>query len=552
MTLPCLTLFVLVYSGFADVSELSVHCAALSASACQVKWSIDPRASAYASYDKAPNLTTGFATLEVRAGLFANASDKDQLLAAFAAGFAEGVLTSEEIPSYQKNAYDMYFECYKWGDDCSAPSDELTGFVKRNDEYVREKAAALASVDDFWHAVSMVIARFDGLVAGYGEMAANKSLRKLSYMDHLWANLNDDMIDMIVKFGGKKRRIGHCSSLFRLTPGNEDFYFGHSTWDDFALAAPRIWKYLTLPVRRSGAVHERTISHSSSPGVIPSLDDWFVITEPRRDASLAGANPLAASLAITPTTNFIYNTKLYDLVRENSVLYWIRVMVTNSLAMTAQDWAQIYSRETSGTNNCQWQIANLLQFESGQALKQNTFVVMEEVPGLVHYEDQSAKLQTERYWPAFNVAYYPQTRKLAGEIDSYTEHPRARLFKELQGNVTDDSSMKRVIAWNDYKHDPISEGNPEYAISARNDLKRHPYAEGGYDSKMSSWRHVMQERTSFARAGPTHDDLAPFCWGDKLARMTHEGHPHCFNFSWGAFESRPFLGTIFDENAFVV
>jgi len=523
------------------VSQLSVNCSALSAKACHVKWSIDTRVSAYASYDKSTNLTTGFATLEVRAGRIAYASEAEQLNAAFAAGFAEGMLTAEEIPYYQKNAYDAVFECYKWGDECSGPSADLKSFVQRNDAYVREKAADLSKYDDFWHEVSMVLARFDGLVAGYGKMAAERGLRPLSTSDLLWANLNDDLGDLQVKFGGMPRQLGHCSTLFRLTPGNQDLYFGHTTWDVFALAAPRIWKHLTLPVRRSHALYERTNSHTSSPGIITSLDDWFVVTESSQEMKLTGTRSPAASLVITPTTNFIYKKKLYDLVRESRVLYWIRVMVTNSLAMSAPQWAEIYSREASGTDNNQWQIADLLLFKPGESLKPNTFVVMEEVPGFIHYEDQSAKLEADRYWPSFNVAYYNQTRELAGEIDSFTEHPRAQLFRELQGNVTDDDSMKWVMGWNDYKHDPISKGDPSYAIAARSDLKHPPYAEGGYDSKMSSWRHVTHSRTAFGRAGPTHDELAPFCWleGEKFARMTHEGHPHCFNYSWGTFAPQP-------------
>lgn len=545
----------LIHVARANVSEVSVNCTALKADACHVTWSADPDVSVYAIYDKGTNLTTGFATLEVRAGSVAYASEKEQLNAAFAAGFAEGMLTAEEIPAYQRNAYDAVFECSKWGDECSGPSAELKAFVKHNDAYVRRKAATLSKYDDFWHEVSMVLARFDGMVAGYGQMAAKRGLRKLTTLDLLWANLNDDLGDLQIKFGGMPAPgLGHCSTLFKLTPGNKDLYFGHTTWDVFALAAPRIWKHLTLPVRRAGTLHERTNSYTSSPGIITSLDDWFVISEYSRGTKVGAEPSLVASLAITPTTNFIYKTQMYDLVIDSRVLYWIRVMVTNSLAMSAPDWAQLYSREASGTDNNQWQIADLLLFTPGEALKPNTFVVLEEVPGFIHYEDQSAKLQTDRYWPSFNVAYYSQTRELAGEIDSFTEHPRAQLFREMQGNVTDDASMKWVMGWNDYKRDPISRGDPSYAIAARSDLKREPYAEGGYDSKMSSWRHIMEKRTSFGRAGPTHDELPPFCWleGEKFAQMTHEGHPHCFKYSWGAFAPGHIASATSNGDAMVV
>jgi hypothetical protein len=56
----------------------------------------------------------------------------------------------------------------------------------------------------------------------------------------------------------------------------------------------------------------------------------------------------------------------------------------------------------------------------------------------------------------------------------------------------------------------------------------------GSSGKETEGEDEEDSLTSFARAGPTHDSLAPFCWGTKEAFdvTPHHGHPECFNYSW--------------------
>ena len=68
-------------------------------------------------------------------------------------------------------------------------------------------------------------------------------------------------------------------------------------------------------------------------------------------------------------------------------------------------------------------------------LPSDTFLVAEEVPGLVHSEDQSDHLNTHGYWPSFNEIYYPQTRKIAGAMGDYKEAVRYKLFAEMQARA---------------------------------------------------------------------------------------------------------------------
>ena len=72
-----------------------------------------------------------------------------------------------------------------------------------------------------------------------------------------------------------------CSSLFKLLPNNQDILFGHATWASFIALGPRTFKYYTLPsaavsVDRYG-VELRGNYFSSSPGILASLDDFYVV-----------------------------------------------------------------------------------------------------------------------------------------------------------------------------------------------------------------------------------------------------------------------------------
>jgi hypothetical protein len=121
-------------------------------------------------------------------------------------------------------------------------------------------------------------------------------------------------------------------------------------------------------------------------------------------------------------------------------------------------------------------------------------------------------LNSAGYWGSYNVAYYPATRKVAGEVESYSNCPRAQLFKEYQGGITNTATMQHVMTWNDYKNNPISRGSPNNAIMARGDLALSPGAFGGIDSKVSSVADFANGLTSHARAGPTNDEQPNFCW----------------------------------------
>ena len=271
-------------------------------------------------------------------------------------------------------------------------------------------------------------------------------------------------------------------------------------------------------------------SFSSSPGFIASIDDYYVLDG-------------TSALVVIETSNGVYNTSAYEFLAPESVLCWLRTMAANMLSTDAKSWTGIFSKYHSGTYNNQWMVLDPAKFSPATLLdSSDLFWVLEEAPGLIHAEDQTEALVNDGYWASYNVAYYDDVRDRIGETASYDSCPRANLFREMQGNVTDLVTMSWIMGWNDYENDALSLNNPGNAIMARDDLKG--YAGGGIDSKCSSIAAIRGDEDgasapllSMARAGPTHGPLPVFCWEDLPASTTpHEGHPPCFNYSWASVQ----------------
>ena len=145
----------------------------------------------------------------------------------------------------------------------------------------------------------------------------------------------------------------------------------------------------------------------------------------------------------------------------------------------------------------------------------------------------SHRLREDLYWPSFNEAFFPEIRKLSKATGAYGDYPRAQLFRLLQPNATSIEGLQFVMGWNDFKHNNISHGDPENAIAARDDLDPNkPQAEGGLDSKVTSYKLYHRGMVTFARAGPTNDFLPSFCWKGQFPDVPRYGQPECFNFSW--------------------
>ena len=130
------------------------------------------------------------------------------------------------------------------------------------------------------------------------------------------------------------------------------------------------------------------ISFSSYPGTILSLDDFYIIN---------------SRLVVTETTIGNANAGRWKFVNEKSIFYWIRVMVSNRLAHTGRDWANLFSLQNSGTYNNELMIIDYKKFIPGEFLKKGLLTVLEQAPGMIHWEDKTEELLSKTYWSSFNI-----------------------------------------------------------------------------------------------------------------------------------------------------
>jgi len=267
------------------------------------------------------------------------------------------------------------------------------------------------------------------------------------------------------------------------------------------------------------------MSFSSYPGFLESLDDFYM---------------LSSGLAMLQTTNGIINQTIYDKVHPDSLFAWQRVRLANSMAHSGKEWAKLVSLHNSGTYNNQYMVIDYNLFEPGKPLKPGTLWVVEQIPGLVEHADVTEQLE-RGYWPSYNVPYFPEIYKQSGYPElvekkgvefSYQMAPRAQIFRRDQGNVVDMESFKYIMRYNNYKNDPISNGDPGKAICSRFDLEAENPSPGGcYDTKVTNYK-MFSQFTSEAINGPTTvNNIPPFAWS-KFANRSHVGLPPVYNFDF--------------------
>lgn len=156
------------------------------------------------------------------------------------------------------------------------------------------------------------------------------------------------------------------------------------------------------------------------------------------------------------------------------------------------------------------------------------------------------------YFASYNIPSDPQAYRVMGyerllvedgDIGSYEQSPRARLFKQLQGSIKNVEDMERVCQYNNYLKNDLSQGHPAFSIAARADLEHNLTswlfsAYGAIDGKVVSYIDAFQSPDGatpiHARLGPTSDDVEHFCWGSKssFGSIIKTGHPDCYKFVW--------------------
>lgn len=462
---------------------------------------------------------------------------------AYAAGMAEGYLTKDLIYDFWRNMIEH--AC----DDKPQVCKYVKKYVAQNVDWTTVHAKKYKAASPYWHQVNLLIQQFEGLYSGFQKAANNTIASKLTWEDLLSINIIEDTGDLNEALDPNPSRdptdkAGHCSVLIKLI-GNRDIYASHVTWTTYQ-SMLRIIKRYNLAYKTSDAAGSPTvpsaeISFSSYPGMLHSMDDWYI---------------LSSGLLVTETTIENYNKDLWPKIKPtNSIFAGLRAMIANRLATDGQSWTAFFSRYNSGTYNNQWMIVNYNLFEPTKPINKGLLWILEQLPGKTQAKDVTDVLQKQGYWASYNTPYFtdifeasgsPKMVEKYGDFYSYENAPRAKIFARDQGKVEDIDTMMKLMRYNDFQHDPLSRCNctPPYsaenAISSRNDLNpvngTYPIkllghrSSGSTDMKLVNLDLFLLQRF-IAWAGPTYDDLPPFQWSKTdFLSLPHYGMPDKFEF----------------------
>jgi hypothetical protein len=380
----------------------------------------------------------------------------------------------------------------------------------------------------FWEGLGLVMAQFEGLVAGYKlAVSAGRASGTLDEALIYLLNSVGDLETLNGLFSASLRRtppnsyrFSDCSGLVKVVDG--DAYLGHTTWRSY-YAMLRVFAVWDLSYTAA-----RLMTASSSPGFLHSKDDAY---------------STGAGLAVFETTNSDMNgTRVAEFVMPQSVLTWQRAAVACQQARSGVEWAGLFAMNQSSTYNNQWVIADAKLFFP--KLQPGALWVLAQTSGLVISEDQTALLAQQSYWPSYNIPFYQQVYNVSGypaafakygNDYSYSQCPRALIFARNQSAVYSFQDMQALMRYNQWKTDPLSNQDPVLgAVSARADFDPSPAAFGGVDAKVISLRALADGDTLWAAvSGPTTQGQPPFSWlAPPFVNITRNGVPDTFDFPW--------------------
>ncbi|XP_003742442.1 putative phospholipase B-like 2 [Galendromus occidentalis] len=495
-----------------------------------------PGALAWASYQNSIT-KEGWSYLEIRT----NPSYEDEVTA-YAAGALEGTLSRDLIRNHSKNMFGDY--CVNNAEYCV----KLRTYFTRQLKFMNERSLEERYRSPFWNQVYLILKQMAGIRDGYSQAMLNAS-GGYEDLDFLYFINNEGaLFDLESVFGrvpdnNSISLISPCSLLVKIA--EKDVIIGHSAWTSYRTML-RVQKKYMMPFEvYHGAgyrVPGHSISMSSYPGKLNSMDDFYVVS---------------TGLAVSETTNNVFNKALFLDLGTETVPTGFRAMVANRLAKDGRHWTRTFEKHSSGTYNNQWVVLDYNKVEltaAGVTLANEAFWILEQLPTLIVAQDMTEVLQSQGYWASYNVPYFPAIYNESGYEAKFREHgdfyghdscPRAKIFRRDEFRVSDAASMMSLLRYNDYKEDPLSRCNctppysPSYAIASRYDLfeKDGHYdhegmklgAAGAIDAKVADARSI-RDFSFLAICGPTNDIQPTFSWSESVFSQRPLGHPDVFDF----------------------
>lgn len=244
--------------------------------------------------------------------------ESDGSKSAYMAGYAEGFLTREKINQHWRNTI---------GDFCQSKSSKSRS-CKRLQDFLQTNLDWMVMMADknqdnvIWREVKYVLLQLQGLIDGVrGSPLYDPSIR-IEPFGLLILQLAGDLAEIETALGITDRLSKHvvgsgsCSGFIKIVSnsGQNELYSSHATWTDYNMM-------LRFMKRYNFANH--TSVFSGYPGMLFSGDDFYV---------------LSSGLVTMETTNGNYNADLWKKVKPQSLLEWVRTLISNRHAKSAREW----------------------------------------------------------------------------------------------------------------------------------------------------------------------------------------------------------------------
>ena len=462
---------------------------------------------------------------------------------AYAMGYLEGILTRERIYSQYTNFYNFFLEQFK---DFPQIEKKFKEFILNNTKYMEEKSKENMDTDPYWEHIHYIYQQILGLRDGYkNENGTELNLSEIFILGgpsdmrdigiYLMKNSSPSFEEMTSEELERNKTLNsHSSAFVKLANDYSDIWFGHNTWNYYNLMI-RIFKEYRF-VTNKGNEKSKTVAFSSYPASLSSVNEFHVMD---------------SNLTEMGTSIDILESDLYDLITHESILTWIRQIVSNRLASSAEEWTKIFQRENSGTGNEQAIILDMNKIDlKNKKIEDKALMIIEQMPNYTEAVDVTEYLR-KGYWPSYNVPFVNKIyRDMGYELNNtsegkkgninYTKSARALIFERDQGNVNSKEEFKKFMRYNNYKNDNYSENDPSKTIASREDLRNDSFTQcyGAIDAKFVSVKDLLEKNNIiYIISGPTNDQQKTFSWKNTTCRcneknMSHNDHNDVWNFSW--------------------
>lgn len=478
--------------------------------------------------------------------------DKTQ---AYAAGYLEGYITREKIYDHYRN-----IRLNEYGK--KGFPHNIKKFFKENLEYM-ENLVELNPSDIHSQTIIKYFLQYKGMVQGYNDnsnfdeqislidfnmITSDGDLEEISFYEKKSSNFFNNMkADELVAY---KHKHSHCTALIRINDDFSDIFIGHNTWVDYYMGNRLIKTYEFN--FNDDSKFSKKVSFTSYPGKIGSTDDYYTTSN---------------KLVIQETTNSVLNEKILEKITPKAYLNWIRTMTANRLSSNSKEWVDNFVKHNSGTYNNQYMILDLKQIDfDKKTLNENTLIINEQMPGKTVTADLTEVLKNKKFWPSFNIPYFPEVRKkfgydelinkfkiLGNEEDefminttlNYEDNDRHNILRRDAVKVNTLNEFKEIMRYNNYKHDKESMNRPGFSLASRFDLDHgvQKMCMGAIDAKVLSAKEILSEDNSkfHAISGPTTSEksqIGEFIWSkSKTCKEDyHFGINDKFSYPWIEYE----------------